>query len=65
MKIKKINYKIICDFAGCGKLAEFCVSSNNTINNNGINICKGCAKELHKELSKSLKGNENENTYKK
>ena len=54
-----MNYKIICDIQGCGKIASFCINADNTIDNSGFNICKDCAKKLQKELSNCLKGEDN------
>jgi len=57
MKVKNINYKIMCDFYGCGKLAQFSIKSDG--NAEDINICRSCAVKLNKELTKCLKGTEN------
>ena len=52
MEIEKIKDSIVCDFMGCGNLADYKISNGKDDGKtNTFNICRSCAKKLHVALS--------------
>ena len=52
MEIEKIKNSIVCDFMGCGNLADYKISNGKDDGKvNTFNICRDCAKKLHVALS--------------
>ena len=52
MEIEKIKNSIVCDFLGCGNLADYKISNGEADGKiNGFHVCRSCAKKLHVALS--------------
>ena len=51
MEIEKIKNSIVCDFMGCGNLADFKITNGKDGKSNPFNICRSCAKKLQIALS--------------
>ena len=52
MVIEKIKDSIVCDFIGCGNLADYKISNGEDDGKtNPFNICQSCANKLHVALS--------------
>ncbi len=52
MEIEKIKDSIVCDFMGCGNLADYKISNGKDDGKtNTFNICRSCAKKLQVALS--------------
>ena len=51
MEIEKIKDSIVCDFMGCGNLADYKISNGKDDGKtNTFNICRSCAKKLQVAL---------------
>jgi len=52
MKIKKNDYKKVCDMAGCKNIADYYIDHKDT--QVRTDICKQCMLKLYKEIKKVI-----------